>query len=153
MCISVLTLASCQRRSDEEVAPIAPGPVTDYRAAYCGDFQFTVETFTWMIGQPSTTTTSVADGEVRTYEAADSASDFYSDDDSSEDPARKITIQFLPQAHITSLIEEDGALVDKTGYHYGHSGGYSHPDTLRFTLGGLGGLGGGSSYTVVGVRR
>jgi hypothetical protein len=125
----------------------------DYRIPFYGEMRFTVLTTTWMMGQPTTTSTTVFDGEVRSFYPADSANDFYVEDDSAEDPDRKITIAFIPQGHITSLLEEDGTMVGKTGYHYGHSGGFDHPDTLRFTVGGLGGLGGGTNYSVVGVRR
>lgn len=144
---AVLVLAIACRH--DAVAPT----ITDYRGPFCGEMRFTVLTTTWMMGQPPTTSTSVFDGEVRPFVPSDSANDFYVDDDSAEDPDRKITIAFIPQGHITSLLEEDGTLVEKTGYHYGHNGGFDHLDTLRFTLGGLGGLGGGTNYSVVGVRR
>ncbi len=152
--ILLLQTTSCRRSSEEVIAPVAPAPVeVDYRDQFCDDFLFTVRVTSWMLGQPVTEDTVLYDGSVRIYEVEDSAADLFNDDDSAEDVDRKVTIRFLEGLKITSLIEEDGTLVDRTGYHYGHSGGFTHPDTLRFTIGGLGGLGGGTNYAVVGVRQ
>lgn len=75
------------------------------------------------------------------------------DNDSEENPNEKITIEFVPNAKITTLIDEDGILTPKYGYHYAHSGGFVNIDTIAFHIGGPGGLGGGWSYNIKGIRK
>lgn len=126
----------------------------DFRIQYTGDFNFRVITMFWMMGQPTTYDTSFYNGVIRKYELADSESDLYSENDSEEkSPNEKITIEFAPNAKITSLIDEDGTLTPKSGYHYHHEGGFVHADTIKFYVGGFGGLGGGWNYTVLGIRK
>jgi hypothetical protein len=127
--------------------------VSDYRQKYYGDFYFKTITEWWMLGQPTTYDTTYYQGIIRKYETADSENDLYLDDDSDDNPNEKITILFKQNTKITSLLTIDGQLVPKTGYHYGHHGGFTHIDTIDFYVGGLGGLGGGNNYFVTGVRE
>ena len=106
-----------------------------------------------MLGQPTTYDTSYYNGVIRRYELVDSENDMFSDNDSNENPNEKITIEFIKKGKITSLINENGVLIPKAGYHYSHIGEFIHVDTINFNIGGLGGLGGGWAYEVKGIRE
>lgn len=127
--------------------------IKDFRTKYLGDFYFKVITESWMLGQPTSYDTSFYNGEIRRYELIDSENDLYTVDDSGENPNEKITIEFKQNTKITSLLNRDGSLISKSGYHYYHQGGFTDIDTIAFTIGGLGGLGGGWNYDIVGIRK
>jgi hypothetical protein len=127
--------------------------IKDFRTKYLGDFYFKVITESWMLGQPTTYDTSYYNGVIRRFELIDSENDLYIDDDSNENPNEKITIEFKQNTKITSILKEDGSLISKSGYHYYHQGGFTDIDTIIFTIGGLGGLGGGWNYDMVGIRE
>jgi hypothetical protein len=127
--------------------------IKDFRTKYLGDFYFKVITESWMLGQPTTYETSFYNGVIRRYELIDSENDLYIDDDSYENPNEKITIEFKQNTKITSLLNTDGSLVSKSGSHYGHQGRFTDIDTIAFSIGGLGGLGGGWNYEVEGIRK
>ncbi len=127
--------------------------IKDFRSKYLGNFYFQTITELWTLGQPTTYDTSFYSGVIRRYELADSDNDLYLNDDSGENPNAKITIEFKPNTKITSLLNEDGNLIPKTGYHYYHQGGFSTTDTIVFSVEGLGGLGGGWNYYVIGIRE
>jgi hypothetical protein len=74
-------------------------------------------------------------------------------DDSNENPIEKITIEFMQNSKITTLLKTNGEFTDKYGHHYSHSGKYTHIDTIEFAVRGLGGLGAGLNYNVIGIRK
>jgi hypothetical protein len=125
----------------------------DSRQIWVGNFEFNVFTENWMMGQATNYDTTIYHGEIRNYVSADDAIDLSSFEVEGENPNEKITIEFLANTYITSVINPDGSLVTKLGYHYGHSGGFIEVDTIAFQVGGLGGLGFGTNYTIVGVRE
>jgi hypothetical protein len=126
--------------------------IYDFREQLLGDFQFTVVRAHWVIGGEITYDTLNYQGVVRRFEETDNDDNLFVDDDPTENPNQKVTIQFLPDKKITSIIDHEGVLMPKSGYHYTHTGSFIHPDTLVFYVGGLGGLGGGSAYSVTGSR-
>ncbi len=137
----------------------------DYRDIYTGKFDFTIYRTSWSLnpdgnGDNLTTTrhdTSEHSGLIRKYESVDDGDCNYfhdlDDDNENENPQEKITIEFGDCNIITSTLKENGELEYKSGYHYSHQGGFVHIDTIEFSIGGLGGLGGGSSYKIVGIRK
>lgn len=127
--------------------------IRDFRIKYLGDFNFRVITKSWIFGQPTTYDTSFYTGVIRKYELTDSENDLYIDDDSDENPDEKITLEFKQNTKITSLINENGILTPKSGYHYYHQGEFTDIDTISFSIGGLGGLGGGWNYEVKGIKK
>ena len=127
--------------------------INDFREKYYGNFYFKIITESWMLCQPTTYDTSYYNGVIRRYELVDSENDMFSDNDSNENPNEKITIEFIKKGKITSLINENGVLIPKAGYHYSHIGEFIHVDTINFNIGGLGGLGGGWAYEVKGIRE
>jgi hypothetical protein len=127
--------------------------IYDYRLQFLGNFYFTIITRSWRLGIPDTYSTAFYDGLIRRYISIDSTDDLYTNDDSNEPAHEKITIEFRPKTKITTLLKPDGEFVEKYGYHYGHSGRFNHSDTVNFAVGGLGGLGGGTSYSVHGTRK
>lgn len=128
--------------------------VVDFRDAYLGNFSFTIITDSWQMWQPTTYDTSYFNGTIRCYDLTDSANDiYYSNDDTAENPDQKITIEFLPNQRITSLIDTNGVLVNKSGYHYHHGGQFLTDDSIAFYVSGLGGLGAGYNYSVKGLRQ
>jgi len=106
-----------------------------------------------MLYQPTTYDTSYYNGVIRRYELSDSKNDLYADDDSGENPNKKITIEFKQDTKITSLLNIDGSLVYRFGYHYSHYGKFTDSDTIIFSVSGLGGLGAGCNYEVKGIRK
>jgi len=127
--------------------------IQDYRTKFCGDFYFKVIKESWMIDQPTIYDTSYYGGVLRFYDIVDSDNDVFSGDDSDENPNRKVAIQFKSNLLLTSLIDEHGILIPKTGYHYGHHGNFVQLDTIVFFVGGFGGLGGGYNFEVHGIRE
>lgn len=127
--------------------------INDYRIKYFGNFYFKIITEHWMLGKPNTYDTTFYNGLIRKYVSTDSNDDLYSSDDSNENPIEKITIEFKQNTKITTILTTNGNFADKYGYHYGHSGKFTHIDTIEFTIGGLGGLGGGWNYNVKGIRK
>lgn len=116
--------------------------IKDFRIKYLGDFYFKVIKESWMHFEPvATYDTSFYDGVIRRYELIDSDNDLFSGDDSNENQNEKITIEFKQNTKITSLIDDNGVLIPKSGYHYSHTGKFVHIDTIKFHIGGLGGLG------------
>lgn len=127
--------------------------IKDFRTKYLGDFSFKVVTESWTLGKPTTYDTSFYDGVIRKYELIDSKNDLYNDNDSDENPNQKVTLEFEQNTKITSLLNNDGGLVSKSGRHYGHRGSFTDMDTIVFRVGGLGGLGYGRNYQVEGIRK
>ena len=127
--------------------------IVDGRIKYLGKYNFKIVKENWIMGTPSVYDTSHFSGVIRKYKLADSENDLFSDDDSGDDPSKKITINFKGSKKITSLISENGNLVSKWGFHYSHSGMFTHLDTIKFKIHGLGGIGGGVNYNILGIRE
>lgn len=126
----------------------------DYRDIYYGKFNFTVIDEFWLLGSTTQYDTIQYIGEIRKYTKLDSDNDLYVDnDDQNEDPNKKITIEFTVNNIITSILSSDGELIQKSGYHYYHEGGFIASDSIEFIVTGLGGLGGGHNYTITGYRE
>jgi len=126
--------------------------IFDFRNIYFGNYHFTIITSFWVLGGQTTYDTSEYLGLVRRFALEDNEDNLFVNDDPNENPNQKITIQFLPDRKITSIINSEGILTPKSGYHYYHYGNFIHPDTLVFSVGGLGGLGYGYGYSVSGFR-
>ena len=127
--------------------------IRDVRIPYLGKFNFKIIKETWMLGQPTTYDTSFYDGLIRKFIPEDSEHDLCSYDNPDEDPNEKITIEFQEGTKITSILRENGDLVPKGCPHYSHFGGFPGLDTIAFQINGLGGLGGGRNYEVLGIRN
>jgi hypothetical protein len=127
--------------------------VVDFRTKFLGNFYFTVITTNWRLGQPNKYDTTRYNGIIRKFSINDIGHDLYSDDETKEDSTKKITVVFSDNSLFTSIIEKNGHLMDKSGYHYCHQGDYLNKDTIKFTIGCLGGLGGGWSYNVKGIKK
>jgi hypothetical protein len=124
----------------------------DYRSKYTGNFVFTTISEFWMMGQATVYDTIKYYGNIKIYMEGDSLKDLSYFDYQTENSAHKITIEFLSNTYITPEITEEGTFIAKGGYHYGHSGGFITNDTVKFNVGGFGGLGGGTNYYISGVR-
>ncbi len=128
--------------------------VESYTTKFCGDFDFTVTRKSWSINAPTTYYTSYYNGVIRKFVIGDDQKDLYPyNNDGGEDASKKITIEFEQNLSITPTINKHGELLNKFGGHYYHHGSYKTLDTIEFKIENLGGLGGGSSYTVVGYRK
>ena len=148
----MLALTNCKKDKNMEIVKTVENKV-DYRTKYLGDFDFKVEHKIWSIVNSSIYDNYTYTGVIRKYELNDSKEDFYSYDDKKENPDEKITIEFSQDKKITSIIDTNGTLMPKQGPHYYHEGRFIHIDTINFYIGGLGGQGGGETYTIVGVRK
>lgn len=127
--------------------------INNYRNKYIGKYTFKIIDEQWRLGQATTSTTFYYEGEIRKFIPKDSDHDLYNGNSENENPLEKITIEFNNDTNITSLIDVNGRLTEKHQIHYCHSGGFQTNDTINFTVGCLGGLGGGNTYIVQGVRR
>lgn len=126
--------------------------VIDYRETYIGNYNFQIIQFNWMMGQPPKYDTTYYQGNIRTFQHSDIDIDMSSFENDSEVDAKRITIHFNNSLYITPEINTTGVFTEKNGYHYGQSGKFTSKDSVDFYIGGLGGLGGGTSYTVHGHR-
>jgi len=126
--------------------------VQDFRMVYYGRYRFMVVTENWQLGQPYRYDTSYHNGFVRAFKKEDLDTDLYPNDDSQENVNDKISIEFIANGLITTLLNLDGSFVMKSGYHYGHSGHFQDEDHVEFYVGGFGGLGGGYNYRIVGEK-
>jgi len=126
----------------------------DYRTKYYGDYTFEVVIRSWSMSFGVSWDTTTYDGLIRKYKQSDSDSNRCFDPEGPlPNPKQKISIRFLEHFMITSGISEEGLLTPKSCSHYYHEGGFTHHDTISFSILGLGGLGGGSSIFVTGVRK
>ena len=142
--IAFLSLLSCEK---EEIIAV------DYRDKYLGEFNFTIIKELWIGGLPATYDTSNYKGIIRKYEYNDSIMDLcVLTNNPIGDFDSKITIEFLDNNLITSILSKDGILTGKSGYHYYHHGYYLNSDTILFTVGDLGGLGYRYSFEVTGIK-
>ena len=125
----------------------------DYRDVFTGEFLFTTVRHSWVYGIPMQydTSTFTFEGEVRINHAGDDNADLYSDPDSLN-PDSTLFIEFLDGQAVLTEISEEGVFVPRGGYHYYCTGSFLNTDELVFSVGGLGGLGGGYSYAVSGIR-
>jgi hypothetical protein len=127
--------------------------IPDYRMEYTGEFVFTTISEFWSMGNPTIYDTITYDGNINIYAEGDSLKDLSSFDDPTENSKHKVTIEFLNNTYITPEITETGVFINKSGYHYNHSGNFSTKDSIKFYVGGLGGLGAGTNYSVSGNRK
>ncbi len=125
----------------------------DYRNKYMGDYRFIVISEQWTMGQPNIYDTAIYHGKIRKFISSDSEDDLYVYDDSDENPNEKITIEFLHNKKITSVLEENGDLENRYGAHYHHEGKFTDHYSIDFSISGLGGLGGGINYEVNGSKE
>ncbi len=125
----------------------------DFRTKYFGSFRFRLITEFWMRGQANDYDTFFYNGVIRKFESNDKIDDLYSgSEDSTENVNEMITIEFSQNLKIISSINKDGSLISKSGYHYVHEGRFVNLDSIKFYVGGFGGLGGGVNYFVAGNR-
>jgi hypothetical protein len=128
--------------------------IEDYRFKFFGSFYFVSKKATWILDKPWAYETIYYHGMVRPYKLIDSDNDLCSyGNDNNVNPNNKITIEFIPGNKITSGIYPDGHLYYKWGYHYDSWGSFNSIDTIKFSISGLGGLGGGVNYEIIGVRE
>jgi hypothetical protein len=144
----IFLLISCEKSIDHYVVE---NPADMNPAYYSGTFRFTTIIYTWMWGNPSTWDTVYQDGSIRKYAIGDASTDM----SSHSYPTcghRRLTINFYGSRTISPEIGDSGKFVYASAYHYYHKGEFSGSDSVSFYVGGMGGNGGGSSYTVTGVR-
>ncbi len=127
--------------------------IYDYRIKYIDEFYFTVITESWSITNPTIYDTSYYNGLIRKFIETDMENDLFASEEENIKIDEKITIEFNNNTKITSLIDTNGVLIEKYGYHYCHNGKFLDENTIEFYVGGLGGLGGGWNYKVKGVRN
>lgn len=127
--------------------------IKDYRSIYLGNYNFQVIKTNWSIANPTTYDTSYFTGKVTNFKSGDSDINLYPyDNDLNENVQKKITIEFLQNVFITSLLNKDGRLILKTGNHYSHFGGFVGSDYISFGVYGFGGLGGGWNFDITGKK-
>ncbi len=139
--ILMLSLVSCKK--DEQ----------DYRAKYTGNFNFTVVEEFWMLGQPTQIDTSIFQGSIRIFQMGDENNDLDHVYDSLKNIGNRITITFGNNLIITPQITGNGKFIEKGGYHYYHTGEFTNNRELQFVVGGLGGLGAGTNYSITGNKK
>jgi hypothetical protein len=144
--VFLLLFQSCSKKKDQEISQ------SDFRLPYLGNFTFQIIQNNWMMGQAPTYDTTYYQGNIRIFDKTDTELDMSSFDNESEIDSKRITIQFKNNLMITPEITIKGEFIEKNGYHYGQSGNFIGNDSIYFYIGGLGGLGGGTNFTVRGHR-
>ena len=128
--------------------------MNDYRKEFYGDYSFEVIARYWSVSDGVWWDTLYYDGVIRKYKFEDTEHNSCSYPSTPiPDSREKITIWFLQHTIITSGISKEGVLAEKQCYHYVHHGEFTEKGVISFTLSGLGGLGGGVTYYVTGVRK
>lgn len=149
--IFVLFLISCKKKEIEQNDVTV---IEDYRIKYLGEFDFTTIATSWVMGQPTTYDTTHYTGSIKIYATGDNEKDWCSFDNLEEQNNRRLSIEFEKDVLFTPEVLESGVFIEKYGYHYGHSGKFnSSLDQVTFYIGGFGGLGGGTNYQIIGVRK
>jgi hypothetical protein len=147
--LTLMAASSCKKNH--------PDPIqdkVDYREKYYGDYAFEAVIRSWSMSSGVSWDTSFYNGLIRKYQLSDSDSNWCAGAiDAHPNPNEKISLHFRQNMTITSGISEEGLLMPKTCYHYYHKGGFTHHDTISFYLTGLGGLGGGATMWVTGIRK
>ena len=139
-----LILQSCSKKESVDVNP------------YYGNFDFKIICNSWqMIAEPHTSSdTSYYSGQIVAFNLSDLDNDLFPGNaDTTENADEKITIIFGKNLKITTVLNSSGVFLEKNGYHYNHTGNFITQDSIAFTISGLGGMGGGSSFIVTGVRK
>lgn len=105
--------------------------VNDYRNPFLGEFRFsTKEVFTSYADTNAYIQTYIHDRSVILFEESHSQIDYYTNDDSHENPYKKLTFN-----GVTPTVTPDGQFVPKYGSHYYHDGHFSSDqDTIYFRL-------------------
>ncbi len=141
--IILISLTNCEKETKG---------MADYRDAFIGNYQYTIYRHQWEMYKPSIYDTLYNSGQITKFVTADSYDDLYvMDDDTLQDISTKITIKFGKSLSITSIVNFSGVLTNKNGYHYGHSGTFKTNGEVEFSVMGLGGMGGGTDFVVIGV--
>lgn len=110
-------------------------PLWDYRVKYIGTYEVTAIHTSWIMGQTSSIDTSYYEVNIRRSE------DLY------------CLIFKSNQGESQRLIEKDGTLhFTSADWHYHESGRFTSKNTFNLS-GGYYGLGGGSSFTLVGLKK
>jgi len=150
--ILIFLMTACNRLKIKQEESIIQESIVNLEQ-FCGNFKFKVIKESWDNLNPTRYDTSFYNGTIRKYITSDSKLDLYHEDDSKEDSTKKITIGFLDSTIITSIINSSGELMIKSGSHYHLEGKFIDSLSMNFTLSGLGGLGGGWNYYVIGIRN
>jgi hypothetical protein len=125
----------------------------DYRMKYTGNYVFTSIAINWVSGQQSKFDTLVYNGNINLYSDGDDANTLCQSYDSSEINYRRITIEFLTDVRVSPEILKDSAELKKIdGYHCSFSGRFLTDKSLEFRVS-YGGLGGGTIFTVKGIKK
>jgi len=137
----ILFSVSCKKEISEK-----------YRAKYTGEFIFTVVGRHWgeTVGGVMYDTV-VYNGTIVLYDKENTSNDRTPDYYNAKD-SKRITINFLEYSCITPEIDKDGNLIEFSGAHYHHKGGFVNINEIEFSITGLGGLGGGVDYYINGKR-
>ncbi len=105
----------------------------DYRNKFIGDYNFSIHTTAW--GSQTMDTTYSYNGSIKSSTTDD-----------------KINIYFLENYSLEPIIYEDGSLVLNMTYSYHFKGEFESTTKAKFFYSG-GGLGGGGSYDVIGIKQ
>lgn len=125
----------------------------DYKTKYIGNFTFTVVRDFWSIDSRNNWSDTLNyDGTIKLYSDGDNLNDL-SSFDSIKNASQRFTIVFLKDIMITPEILYNGTIREIGGYHYHHVGGFVNNDEIQFVVDRLGGLGGGTNYSVIGKRK
>ena len=127
--------------------------IPDFRDSYLGEFNFMVIRESWLMGSYNIHDTTFQTGAIRAFSLDDSSKDLFHEDDSQENPADKISIEFWPNKLFISKVKPDGYLIPKTGFQYQQSGQFFGKDSIFFSVSSYGSLAGGSNYWVYGSRK
>ena len=108
----------------------------DYRDKWVGEWDFVVEKFWWVGGEETENDTLYYSGKIS---LGDNDNDLY--------------VEYIDNDTLNLIVNEDGELsVYDENYHYHAEGQFERKNKVHFKFHG-GGLGGGSTYTVDGIKK
>lgn len=125
----------------------------DYRTKYLGNFRFKIIQDCWSMEGYMPADTFFYNGIIRTYELGDSQNDMNSYEDDDKNLNEKITLEFMDNKIITSIIDEDGIFLQvNPNPHYNQYGKFLNIDSIEFLIN-KSAQGGGCTYEVTAIRN
>jgi hypothetical protein len=124
----------------------------DNRVQYLGKFSFTIHITSDRGVWPVIDTTFNTEGEIRKYSPVDIENDFTYGIANKGYSNRRLSIQFWDQWLVIAQILESGKFVGGAKVHKSLSGQFTSINSVEFNIY-AGGMGGGYSYKVKGIRK
>lgn len=126
--------------------------LVDQRLKYFGNYSFTIHKTSYGGINPPVDTTFNTDGTIRQYIPGDEVNSYYYWYSNNTYSNSKLTIEYQGTTNIITRVDVNGKLDSFYYYHPYQQGTFSDAGHITFDIGN-GGLGGGYSFRITGVRK